>query len=150
MGMAARKQPGEHGTVKDKLEQVLRGVLGPKLGPGSQLEELVSALASAMRGTMILGVRRPKQRKTTQRAIAMRLPEVGVTFPFLHKGQHYRISIVEGEMVELRDEAGEVRLFRTLKAVADAILGYDIPVGGWRFFFGGLSSEEVSSRYKAP
>lgn len=114
------------------------------------LDEVVERVADAMRGKMVLGIRRPKERKTTRRALSMRLPEVGVTFPHEHNGKRYTVSVVEANMVELEDSEGKVERYRTLKAVAFAILGYQPPIGGWRFFFGGLSSEEVSTRYKAP
>lgn len=150
MGMAARKPEdgGEHESVRNKLEQILRDALRPKLGPRSMLlEELVEVCADAMRGKMILGIRRPKERKTTRRALAQRLPEVGVSFPYEHKGKRYQVSIVEGDMIEVECE-GHVERYKTLKQVLTAILGYPKSIGGWQFFFGSLSSEEVSKRYK--
>lgn len=150
MGMAARKPEdgGEHESVRDKLEKVLRDALRPKLGPKSVLlEELVEAVADAMRGTMILGIKRPRERKTNRLALARRLPEVGVSFPYEHKGKHYQVSIVEGEMVEV-DCDGQVERYKSLKQVQEAILGYRSPMVAWRFFFGPMNHEEVTKRYK--
>ena len=150
MGMAARgKEPGDHHeSVRDKLEQVLRDALKPKLGPRSQLlEELVEAVADAMRDTMVLGIKRPRERKTNRLALARRLPDVGVAWTHERKGKLYKLSIVEGEMVEMENE-GQVERYKSLKQAMVAILGYDSPITGWRFFFGPLSHEEVTKRYK--
>jgi len=150
MGMAVREKPGgePHESVRDKLEQVLRDALRPKLGPKTQLlEELVEAVADAMRGSMVLGIKRQKPLKTNRIALARRLPGVGVSWPYEHKGKQYRVNIVEGNMVELESE-GQVERYSSLKQVQVAILGYDSPVTGWRFFFGPLSHDEVTKRFK--
>lgn len=153
MSMAARKDDrptaGDHQeSVRDKLEQVLRDALRPKLGPKSMLlEELVEAVVDAMKGNMILGIKRPRQLKTSRLALARRLPEMGVNFSHEHKGKVYQVKIVEGDMVEMESD-GQVERYKSLKQAMVAILGYDSPVTGWRFFFGPMSHDEVTKRYK--
>lgn len=148
MGMVARKT-SEHESVRGKLEQVIREALKPALKAGTSLEEIVEAVADAMRGKLILGIRRPKERKTTRRALSLRLPEVGVVFPYEHNGKRYLVSVVEDGVMEV-EVNGVMERYKSLKAVAFAILGYSPPIGGWRFFFGGMSWDEVNTRYGKP
>lgn len=146
----------EHETdgpgVRGQLEEALRDALRPLLAVGRKatlnlLDEITDAAVDVLRRRFIVGVRRPRERRQTARALALRLPEVGVQIDKTHKGVTYSVRIVANG-VELCEGDGPAERFESLKAVTVRILGYAPSVSGWRYFFGEMSSEEVTARYK--
>lgn len=143
--MAATKRDEAHGLrieLAEALRDALRGKTSPEL-----LEAATSAAAESVRRRFAMQRRRERPRKTTQRALSMVLPAVGVAISVTHKGQVYTVSIIEGDIVRLELEGEVIGQFNTLKAAAFSILGYMPSMGGWRFFFGQATHAEVEARY---
>lgn len=143
--MAAAKRDEAHGLrieLTEALRDALRGKTSPEL-----LEAATAAAAESVRRRFAVQRRRDRPRKTTERALSMVLPAVGVTIEVAHKGKTYVVSVVEGNMVRLVLEGEVVGQFNSLKSAALSILGYAPSSGGWRFFFGHASHAEVAARY---
>ena len=143
--MASRRDAGW--STKDKLETAVREALTKAMGKRApeMVDDVTEAMMEALRGQFAIGVRRPRPRRETARALSMRLP-VGVEFTHRRKGKVYTLRVVNDRAVDLECE-GEVTRYESLKAVATAILGYAPSVGGWQFFFGTLDYAEVVERY---
>lgn len=150
---AARKLGSEHHEpVKHRLEELLRDALKPHLAVGRKtttemLETVAEVAAEAIHQKFSLYTRRPRRLKETPRAIAIRLPEVGVSWEYEHKGKSYKVTVVGEHELELEID-GEMQKHPTLRSVATAILGYGPPIGGMRFFFGGMKLDEVNRKYR--
>jgi hypothetical protein len=134
----------------DRFGEAVEDALRPHLAVGRKtttdlLEQAVEAVVDAMRGRFIIGVRKPRPRKQTERALSLRLP-VGIEISATHKGKVHTVRVIGEHQVELECE-GKIERYESLKAVAVAIQGYPPSVSGWRFFFGTLSYEEVVARY---
>lgn len=151
--MGAARQQEQHGEkVMDRFGETVEEALKPHLAVGRKtttdmLEQAVEAVVDAIRkGRFIIGLRKPRPRKTTQRALSLILPEVGVEISTTHKGKVYTMRVVGEHELELECD-GKIERYTSLKAVATAIIGYPPSYSGWRHFFGTLSHEEVAARY---
>lgn len=143
--MAAAKGSGANpvkGQLADALRDALRGKTSPEL-----LEAATEAAVESVKRRFAIQRRRERPRKTTQRALSMVLPEVGVSIEVAHRQQVYKVTIAEGNLVVLELEGEVIGRFNSLKSAALSILGYAPSMGGWRFFFGHASHEEVNARY---
>lgn len=143
--MAALNQRDE--SRVDRLRDTIRETLRPHLSSPAKLDELAEALLLALRGQWVMSPRRPRPRLETPRAISLRLPEVGVAWTMIRRGIHYSLRITGDHELEVAYN-GHIERYESLKAAARAICGYPPSVSGWVFFFGSLSREEVSARYK--
>lgn len=143
MGAARNvKQDDEHaggleGAVRETLSRYVTG---------GALEEMTDILVTVIKGRFVVGTRKPRPRRETQRALMMRLPDVGVEWTIARNTLMYTLRIATDHCVEL-DTGGELKRYPSLKAVATAIQGYPPSVSGWQFFFGLMSREEVLERY---
>lgn len=145
MSMAVSKS--EKAPIRDRLEDAVRETLKAHLKAGDTLDVLTEELVTALRGRFSLIERHRKPRKDTPRALAQRLPEAGVSWKYTRGTRVYTILVVDEHTVVLQEGESEKRL-QSLKAVATEILGYYPGIGGWRYFFGEMSYDEVSARYK--
>ena len=125
--------------------EVVRQTLKPHV-PGGPGGEAAVAIADALRGRFVVAVRKPKPLADTPRALSMRLPDVGVEIAVERDERHYTVRVVGEREVEC-EVGGKVSRYRTLKAVAKAILGYAPSVSGWVFFFGMMERDEVTRMY---
>lgn len=146
-GMAAIREEERHvSVVGDRLADAIRETARPYVG-GQNLDAVVGALVKVLRAQFVVGIRKPKPRRQTERAISMRLPAVGVTWTYSHKGKRYVLTVTGEHELTVECDGAPVR-FESLKAAAKAILGYQPSVGGWRFFFGTAEHDEVARRHK--
>jgi hypothetical protein len=145
--MSAKPRLSEGPLRSDRLAEAIREVATGYLKSPRDLEEMTEALVTTLRGRFSIGARVSRPRRDTPLALSQRLPETGVTWDYVNRGKTYSIHVVSVATVECVVD-GELRRFRTLKALAKSILGYAPAVGGWRFFFGSLSPSEVNTRYK--
>lgn len=149
MGAAlGKKHTQEPENAKDKLAQAFREALASKVKSTVMLDQMVESLMDAVTGRFIVGVRKPKPRRETHRALMRRLPDVGTKWTYQHKEIAYNLQVVGEHAVAVWKEHGDGKeIYESLKAAAIAILGYVPSVGGWQFFFGSMSREEVQERY---
>lgn len=148
---AARRVEGEHVALRDKLEEIVRETLRPHLAVGQKtstqmLETVTEAIVDVLRSQFVVGTRRPRPRRETERALSLRLPPIGAAWEFKRRGRIYQLRVVSEMAIEVEVD-GEASRYESLKAAAVSIIGYTPSVSGWRFFFGSMSHDEVSARY---
>jgi hypothetical protein len=146
MGVALTKQGNKNESAKDRLAQAFREALKPIVKSSAHVDTLVDTLMDAITGKFIVGVREPKPRRETHRALSLRLPEIGTSWTYERHDKTYRLT-VEGEHLVKMEYDGKVERYESLKAAATAILGYVPGVSGWSFFFGHMNHKEVQERY---
>jgi len=115
--------------------------------PSRELEEMLKKQAKILRARFSIGRRLPRPRRETPLALAARLPEVGVAWTHTHGKVTYSLRVLGPATVEC-EGGGETRNFRTLKSLARAITGKNPPIGGWKYFFGGMSRADVTAKWK--
>lgn len=128
------------------LENLVRDALRPYVSEQA-LEAATNGMIAALRGRVVVGMRQARPKRETERALAMRLPDVGVAWDHKRGGRRYHLRVLDEHTVEL-DDGEQATRFPSLKAVATAICGRPPGVGGWKFFFGPLTHEEVTAKYR--
>jgi len=144
---AARRVEGTHDVgLRDRLEETVKETLRPYLVSTAKLEIMTEALVDVLRSQFVIGTRRPRPRRETERALSLRLPQVGTAWEHHRKGRIFRLRVTSETTVEVEVDDTTNR-YESLKAAAIAICGYTPSVSGWIFFFGGMLREEVAARY---
>jgi hypothetical protein len=144
--MAAVKE--EQRGVKDRLSETIRETVRPHVIPGKNIDALVEALVKVLRSDYVVGIRRPRPRRETDRALSMRLPPVGSTWTTTHRGRTYTLRVLGEHLLECSCGDDDVKRFESLKAAAVHICGYSPSVGGRRFFFGLATNDEIAEQLR--
>lgn len=132
-------------TIRERLRAVIAETLAD-LNSGRYTSEMqADAVTAAITARFGFMVRKPREPKTTERANALKLPEVGTTVTIRRKAAFHKITIVDVSGRRMVEYNGQT--FDSLKAAATALCGYPPSIGGWQFFFGRLDMDEVNRKY---